>query len=115
MPFPPKKLKQFVKSQNKSPMHADEDDDKPEAYGKSDADIAREVGAKVQDGEVDAHLMKLMDDFDPKHNPPSWVADEDIWERAKEAVDPEGKGADEYDEPFAVVAHVYKQMGGGVK
>lgn len=43
-------------------------------------------------------------------NPPEWVDDEAAWERAKKAVEP--KWGD-YDEPWAVVAHVYKQMTGG--
>jgi hypothetical protein len=45
-------------------------------------------------------------------NPPAWVADEGTWERAKEAV---RKYWDRYDEPWAVVSHVYSQMGGGSK
>jgi len=54
-------------------------------------------------------------DKDPKNadrddNPPSFIDDEDTWERAKEAVMPHW---DEYDEPYAVVMHVYKLMGGG--
>ena len=44
-------------------------------------------------------------------NPASWVADEAIWERAKAAADKGGYG----DEHWAVVAHVYKKMGGAVK
>ena len=44
-------------------------------------------------------------------NPPAWVGDEATWERAKEAVRP--KWGD-YAEPWAVVAHVYRQMGGTV-
>ena len=42
-------------------------------------------------------------------NPPSWVMDETIWTRAKEQVRPYW-GA--YSEPWAVVATVYRQMGG---
>jgi hypothetical protein len=43
-------------------------------------------------------------------NPPSWVDDEGAWERAKEAVK---KNWGNYDEPWAVVAHVYQNMTGG--
>lgn len=42
-------------------------------------------------------------------NPPSWVMDETTWTRAKEQVRPYW---DAYSEPWAVVAHVYRQMGG---
>jgi hypothetical protein len=42
-------------------------------------------------------------------NPPAWVRDEDVWEHAKERVRPHWH---EYREPWAVVAHVYEQMGG---
>jgi hypothetical protein len=45
-------------------------------------------------------------------NPPAWVADEDTWDRAKAAVK---RYWDEYDEPYAVVAYVYENMGGDVK
>lgn len=43
-------------------------------------------------------------------NPPSWVDDEAAWERAKKAVE---KNWGDYDEPWAVVAHVYQNMTGG--
>jgi len=45
-------------------------------------------------------------------NPPSWVGSEATWERAKKAV--QSKWSD-YDEPWAVVASVYQNMGGAVK
>src|SRR5207253_2002240 len=39
-------------------------------------------------------------------NPPAWVRDEHLWERAKHVVRPYWH---EYREPWAVVAHVYEQ------
>ncbi len=42
-------------------------------------------------------------------NPPAWVKDEGTWEKAKAAVQ---KYWDNYDEPWAVVSHVFQQMGG---
>jgi hypothetical protein len=45
-------------------------------------------------------------------NPDAWVADESKWEKAKAAVD---ENWDTYEEPWAIVAHVYRQMGGGIK
>jgi hypothetical protein len=43
-------------------------------------------------------------------NPPAWVEDEAAWERAKEQIKPKW---DDYEEPWAVVVHIYKQMTGG--
>lgn len=40
-------------------------------------------------------------------NPPSWVTDEEAWERAYEAVEPRWET---YDEPWAVVAFIYKRI-----
>lgn len=56
--------------------------------------------------------IRMSDDVARPDNPPAWVADEDTWERAKDAVK---KSWDEYDEPYAVVAHVYENMGGETK
>ena len=44
--------------------------------------------------------------------PISWVADDSTWQKAKSAVK---KNWSDYDQPYAVVAHVYQQMGGKVK
>ena len=55
-----------------------------------------------------------MSGYRPTKDGPSWAADPDIWKKAEEAVDPEGKGSD-YDDPWAVVAYVYSKMGGGKK
>lgn len=83
----------------------------------SDEELAARAAAQIAAGKGDEKLMEMMDGYDPETdgNPPEWVADEDIWDRAKEAVDPEGEGAGKYDEPWAVVAHVYDRMGGGRK
>lgn len=43
---------------------------------------------------------------------PSWAADPDKWMKAEEAVKPHWQ---EYPQPFLVVAHVYKNMGGTVQ
>lgn len=70
----------------------------------------------MENGEANPETMALMEGYDPDldGNPPAWVADEAMWDRAKRAVDPTGAGAD-YMEPWAVVAHVYEKMGGGKK
>jgi hypothetical protein len=44
---------------------------------------------------------------------PAWVQDEDIWNKAKAAVKRSDYSSD--DSYWAVVASVYKKMGGGVK
>lgn len=46
------------------------------------------------------------------HNPPGAIASEKIWDKAKKAVKKYWK---KYDEPWAVVYSVYKQMGGKPK
>lgn len=51
-------------------------------------------------------------DYKAGNNPASWVEDEDIWEKAKEAA---LKTYDETDDFFwAAVTHIYENMGGGV-
>lgn len=50
--------------------------------------------------------------FDKTHNPPGAVGSEKTWDRAKKAVKKYWKG---YDEPWAVVMHVYQNMGGKSK
>lgn len=45
------------------------------------------------------------------NNPPTWAMDTDIWESAKIAVQPYKA---RYDNPDAVITHVYKQMGGRI-
>ena len=46
-------------------------------------------------------------------NPASWVEDEDVWEKAKEAA---SKSYDEAEDAYyPVVTTIYKKMGGGIK
>lgn len=106
-PFPPKK-------KNPPPPPAEEDDAGEEDEGEG-IDVEA-IAKQIEDGDGDEDLLELTDGYDPEEdgNPPQWVEDEDTWEKAKEAVDPEGEDAD-YDEPWAVVAHVYQRMGGKVK
>ena len=49
------------------------------------------------------------------HNPVSWVADEGKWEKAKKAAHDSGHTESEGDKYWAVVSHIYKQMGGKKK
>lgn len=73
-----------------------------------------EIGAKEATEAPDPELVEKLKDYDPERdgNPPAWVEDEATWERAKKAVEPKWS---EYDEPYAVVAHTYRSMGGTVK
>lgn len=50
--------------------------------------------------------------FDKEHNPPSWVASEKIWDKAKKAIRPYKKN---YKEPWAVISHIYFNMRGKKK
>ena len=90
---------------------ADEDEDGEEEA--KDSEIVDAAAKQVKAGKVDPVLDHLMADFDPEHNPPAWVEDEATWNRAKGAVDPRGKGTT-LDQPWAVVATVYKAMGGKI-
>jgi len=56
-----------------------------------------------------AWVMKDPKGYPRDDNPPSWVKDESTWERAKAEV---RKQWSNYSEPWAVVVHVYEQMGG---
>jgi hypothetical protein len=47
----------------------------------------------------------------PAHNPPVWVRDEPIWNRAKSSVKPYW---DRYHDPYAVVTEVYQKLGGRI-
>jgi hypothetical protein len=44
-------------------------------------------------------------------NPPEWALDPDIWEHARDTVAPHWSN---YEEPWAVVTHIYERMGGRV-
>lgn len=44
-------------------------------------------------------------------NPPQFIEDEDVWEKAKAATK-NGKGA---EEPYSLIMHVYRKMGGKIK
>lgn len=91
----------------------DQNEDSEEAADKSeDATLVDEAAEKVSSGNGDKKLMELAKDVTEENNPPEWVASEAIWERAKKAVEPKW---DDYDQPYAVVAHVYESMGGKIK
>jgi len=92
----------------------DDEDGDEEDEESSDADekMADEANGRIEGGKADEDLMSRMEDFEEDENPPAWVASEATWDRAKAATE---KKWDEYEDPWAVVAHVYKQMGGEIK
>jgi hypothetical protein len=48
--------------------------------------------------------------------PPKWAVDADKWHEAAEAVGLDMPGIEEkFEEPFVVVAYLYKKLGGTVK
>lgn len=75
--------------------------------------MAKLIAEEIEEGEFDDDIMLLMEDFNPDMIP-EWAEDKKTWKKAKKIVDPEGDGA-EYSDPYAVVAHLYKKMGGKCK
>lgn len=94
--------------------HHDSGHDQHDDGGGDDKHIVEEVVQEMKQGHHDEQLEGLMKNFDPEHGHPGWAADGDVWDRAMKAVDPDGEGS-HYDEPYSVVAHVYKKMGGAVE
>lgn len=65
-----------------------------------------------EEKEIMAKIVGEEKMFDEGLNPPSWVADEKIWERAKKAVE---KTYGTVKGKYGVVVHVYRKMGGKEK
>lgn len=106
-----KKLKAFVEKEKAGPFG--KKSSKKNNGTSIDVDA---IAENIKNGKGDPQLLKLSKGIDPAHNPPEWVEDEDIWERAKKAVGMNENGeSDKYDEPYAVVASVYQKMGGKIK
>jgi len=80
-----------------------------------------EIAEMIEDGKGHPDLMDLAEELaeaveehgEPMANPPAWAKDKAKWREAKQAVDPTGAGA-KYSEPWAVVSHVYKKLGGTI-
>jgi hypothetical protein len=73
-----------------------------------DATVAA-LAAKITAGQGDPALLAKVKGYVPPPNPPSWVASEASWEKAKAAVDKDKYQGDLY---WQVVTTVYKEMGG---
>jgi hypothetical protein len=79
--------------------------------GKGDPHDAAQRGAMVlteRDRELGADAKLQADEG---RNPAAWVADEAVWDRAKEAADKGGYDGETY---WAAVTHIYKNMGGAI-
>lgn len=87
---------------------------KPLEEGKDAGGGAPQVPEPHEPLNLSPEMTQQLQGYDPERdgNPPSWIADEATWEKAKKAVEPRWA---EYDEPYAVVAHVYESMGGKTK
>jgi hypothetical protein len=116
-PFTPKERPK-PEPEDKDDETADQGDDEGETDDDEDEDPevdVDEIAEKISRGKGDRRLMKLAKKVTAENNPPQWVDDEDIWSRAKEAVGVDEDGRSEkYDQPYAVVTHVYKKMGGSI-
>lgn len=85
------------------------------ATGGNPMEALLEDAAAEAETTPDPELMDMLADFDPAGGaPPAGVVDAAKWAKAQMAVDPDGAGS-QYADPWAVVAHVYKRMGGKVK
>jgi hypothetical protein len=124
-PIPVKKLKAFASKKSDGPIkkmtkpkggddeHEDDEEKKDHDEGEHE-DKPKGVDLKAAEDGAAAHdddeIEEAMKGYDPEvdGNPPGFV-DEATWEKAKKAVQPKW---DDYDEPYAVLSYVYKQMGG---
>ena len=123
MALDPKKLAAFAKEEvaeghDEDEMEAlvegaeaDEDEEEEEV---DDAILVEQAIAEMEETGGDEEIILVVADYDPEldGNPPTWVEEEDLWERAKTAVDPENSPLENV---WAVVATVYKKMGGSFK
>jgi hypothetical protein len=115
-PFPPK-----MKGYGKKGMHApivgkdDKEEDMPEGDGEEqhhDVDVDA-IAAEIEAGTGDKHLAKMMKGYDDEEQEmPSFIEDEDLWDKAKEMVDPENC---DFEHPWLVTAAVYAALGGEMK
>lgn len=88
-----------------------------DAAGGDDVSIAEEVLQRAIDGEMNEELVKVVEPQEVRDSlsngeVPAFATDEDIWNRAVEALDPD-KVPDDLD-AFLVLAHVYLALGGEV-
>lgn len=67
----------------------------------------KRAGSTVQEWIRKSRSRKRQD------NPPPWALDADKWDRARQAVERRGWD-DAFADPWAMVAYIYKRMGGRI-
>lgn len=99
------------------PQDHDEDSESSEGQdefgGKSDKDVSDFLADGIEQGIVSPAVKKAMDGYDPEQGKPEW-AEESLWNRAVNAVQPNGQGKDEHEDPWLVVASFYHFAGGSM-
>jgi hypothetical protein len=87
-------------------------EEKPQHDGNITGHVVSKAAQAVKES-PDPELDKVMENYDPTTdgNPPTWAEDADTWAAAEAAVKPTWE---QHAQPYHVVAHVYKQMGGTV-
>ncbi len=114
MPVDHKKLAALAPKAPEPPMKGNmpgakplDGDAEPGAEGEPDV---KDIAEKVEAGEGDPELMKLIKGYDAdSEEPPDFIVDEEIWDDALDLVEPL---FDELHAPYAVVLHVYRELGG---
>jgi hypothetical protein len=145
MPLDPQKLAALVKQKNQAkpfggempmdeeePMDMGDEGEGEEEGGGEDEGFIELTPEEIEfiaemvengDGQPDLYDLaeELVEEIEAAEEegvepdqPPKWAASPAIWEKAEQAVDPEGAGS-KYKEPYAVVTHVYRRMGGSIK
>jgi hypothetical protein len=137
MPIPMKKMNAFIQENKKKPafpgkakqkfeddeekknpkVEEPEEKEEGEEEEKDYSVIVEEEAKKIDDGNPDEELVEKMQGFDfALDDFPEWITepeDQDKWNDAKDAVDPEGEGM-KHNDPYLLIAHVYKRIGGKV-
>jgi hypothetical protein len=118
--FPGKAKQKFEDDEEKKNPKVEEPEEKEEGEQEEEKDysaIVEEEAKKIDDGNPDEELVEKMQGFDfALDDFPEWITepeDQDKWNDAKDAVDPEGEGM-KHDDPYLLIAHVYKRIGGKV-
>jgi hypothetical protein len=118
--FPGKAKQKFEDDEEKKNPKVEEPEEKEEGEQEEEKDysaIVEEEAKKIDDGNPDEELVEKMQGFDfALDDFPEWITepeDQDKWNDAKDAVDPEGEGM-KHNDPYLLIAHVYKRIGGKV-
>ena len=75
---------------------------------------AAQVARMIAAGNIDQQVETLMKSYSPEDQIPAWAVDEDLWQQAEAAVQPNGQGSSLHA-PWLNVALTYKLLGGKVQ